>query len=250
MALMDEFKKERAALKNAPLKEKISYFLDYYKWHAVCCLAVLALIIAFIVTITTNKQTVLYAVFLNSNATNDMAREMGEEFMVFSNIDQDEYEPVIDASLSASEDPTALGTHATFQKLSTYVAGSQLDVLAGNISGLNTCIYAGYLSDLRKVLTEEQLKKYEPYFLYADEKILLEKEEADASFEETYTLICPDPTKPEEMTSPIPIALNASACAKMQTFYTDSDEIIAIGIGPDSAYLETAQSFIDYIFAE
>ena len=33
MAVMDEFKEEREALRNGTPKEKLSYFWYYYKWH-------------------------------------------------------------------------------------------------------------------------------------------------------------------------------------------------------------------------
>ena len=33
MAVMDEFKEEREALKNGTPKQKLAYFWYYYKWH-------------------------------------------------------------------------------------------------------------------------------------------------------------------------------------------------------------------------
>ena len=39
MPLMDEFKEERASIKNAPFKKKLRYFWDYYKWHVIITVA-------------------------------------------------------------------------------------------------------------------------------------------------------------------------------------------------------------------
>ena len=48
MAVMDEFKEEREALKNGTPKQKLAYFWYYYKWHVIISLVVIILIVSFV----------------------------------------------------------------------------------------------------------------------------------------------------------------------------------------------------------
>ena len=66
MAVMDEFKEERQALKNGTPKEKISYFFYYYKWHVLIAVFAVILIVSFIVQLTRNKEDALYVCMLNT----------------------------------------------------------------------------------------------------------------------------------------------------------------------------------------
>ena len=56
MAVMDEFREEREALKNADAKTKWQYFLDYYKWYVIGGAAVLAFVISMIHSALTAKD--------------------------------------------------------------------------------------------------------------------------------------------------------------------------------------------------
>ncbi len=42
MAVMDEFREEREALKHGTPKEKFNYFMDYYKWYVIIGILVIA----------------------------------------------------------------------------------------------------------------------------------------------------------------------------------------------------------------
>lgn len=65
MPVMDEFKEERAALKHGTPKEKWNYFLDYYKWHVIVGIAVIAMAVSLISQILSRKDTIFYAVMIN-----------------------------------------------------------------------------------------------------------------------------------------------------------------------------------------
>ena len=45
MAVMDEFKEEREALKNGTPRQKLAYFWYYYKWHVIIALVVIIMIV-------------------------------------------------------------------------------------------------------------------------------------------------------------------------------------------------------------
>ena len=69
MPVMDEFKKEREAMKNGTPKQKLAYFWDYYKWHVIISVIVLVTAVSFIYQAVTRKSVALYALLLNANTT-------------------------------------------------------------------------------------------------------------------------------------------------------------------------------------
>lgn len=56
MAVMDEFKEEREALKNGTPRQKLAYFWYYYKWHVIIALVVIIMIVSFIKQLTDRKD--------------------------------------------------------------------------------------------------------------------------------------------------------------------------------------------------
>ena len=75
MAVMDEFKEEREALKNGTPKQKLAYFWYYYKWHVIIALVVIIMIVSFVKQLTDRKDPSFYAVMLNASLLDQMTSE-------------------------------------------------------------------------------------------------------------------------------------------------------------------------------
>ena len=75
MAVMDEFKEEREALKNGTPKQKLAYFWYYYKWHVIIALVVIIMIVSFVKQLTDRKDPAFYAVMLNASLLDQMTSE-------------------------------------------------------------------------------------------------------------------------------------------------------------------------------
>lgn len=249
MALMDEFKKERDSIKNAPLKKKLQYFWDYYKWYAFGVLFIIIAISLFIRTASNHTETILFAMFFNTGSEEIYHEEIGQDFLNYADIEDETQVALIDVSYHMSTNESEPGVQAAFQKLSIFTQTNQLDILGGPMDSMNACIYNTFLYDLSAVLTKEQLAKYEPYLLYADEAILIEKQETEKR-SEIYQIRYPDPSKPETMEKPVPVAIDVSACKKMQMIYPDTKEQLAVGIAQRTIHMEQAQAFLEYLFEE
>ena len=65
MPVMDEFKEERAALRNGTPKEKFQYFLDYYKWYVIVGILVLVSAGSIIYQMVTQKERAIFVALLN-----------------------------------------------------------------------------------------------------------------------------------------------------------------------------------------
>ena len=75
MAVMDEFKEEREALKNGTPRQKLAYFWYYYKWHVIIALVVIIMIVSFVKQLTDRKDPSFYAVMLNASLLDQMTSE-------------------------------------------------------------------------------------------------------------------------------------------------------------------------------
>jgi hypothetical protein len=96
---------------------------------------------------------------------------------------------------------------------------------------------------MREVLTPEQQEKYAPFYLYMD-LALAEKIREDYERVSEY----PDPTKPEEMEKPVPVALKLPADGAFTTLcYLYTADQAAVSVVGNTKNLDNALAFLDYI---
>lgn len=250
MALMSEFQKEReAVLKHGTPKEKIKYIWDYYKWHIITPIIVISVIIWYIVHIVTAPDIILNGVLMNAyhTETSITGEELLEEFYKEQEIDSKEEEINLNTSLyyTAGNDNA---NYETTQALMAWHAADALDFIVGDLPSLTELAYRGYFPDLREVLTEEQIAKYEPYFLYMDQDIYTRRSEILSNLEDASSLEYPDCTKPEEMVDPIPVMIDISKSQKLSEVYTETSEVLTVGITVNVVNKALTLDFIDYLF--
>ncbi|MCM1046252.1 MAG: hypothetical protein NC417_12155 [Candidatus Gastranaerophilales bacterium] len=247
MAVMDEFKEERASIKNGSLKQKLSYFWDYYKWHTIGVIAVICFVGSLVYDIATHKDDAFYAAVLNSAgyADND---SFSSEFMEYAGIDPHTKKVTFDTSLQISFTTIDDYTMGSIEKLSAYLAAAQLDVI---IAGDE--IFAHYANeetflDLRNILTPEQIAAYEPYFYYVDAPVVAQVMEAARNMD-TSSVKLPDPSRPDLMEDPIPVGIYIDHIDRFSSSYYVSDgDRTAMGFLLNSQHLDTALTFLEYLF--
>ncbi len=250
MALMDEFKEERENMKKAPLKEKIDYIWQYYKWHILIPLIIIIGLSSYIYTLVTKPDILLDGILLNTYNTeaSDMTDKLTEEFFKVQNIDGKKYDISLNSTLSYNADTLAGATdYETSQILTAWLAAGDIDFISGDLSTMTTLAYKDYFADLRDILSEEQIKTFEPYFLYIDEAVLF----APTS-DEVYDLTAvdteeyPDCTKPVEMDRPIPVLIDISGYKKLEELYANPDELV-LGIAVNSDMNDIFFEFLDFL---
>lgn len=262
MPVMDEFKEEREALKNASFKEKWQYFLDYYKWYVIGGGLTLLLVCIFIRDVATAKDYALYGTFINAYAFqnedgSEKAQALMDEMAARLEIDTEEYEVGIDSSLtiggSSSVDVTGMTasevSYQSEQKLMVYIAAGDLDFIAADSTTFLQYATNETFFDLREVLSPEQQEKYEPYYYYVD---MAEVNTAnEASQNGTFDSYVPreyDPLDPSTCLEPVPIAVCINNSPKVMDAYYFREEIVPMGIVVNSSHVEDAVMFLDYLF--
>ncbi len=252
MALMDEFKEERkAVLQDGTIKQKISYIWDYYKWHILIPLIVVIALISYIVNIVTRPDIILNGVMLNVYNMESQAshEELLEDFYKEHEIDSKEEKINLNSSLYYSVDNMNTN-HQTMQVLMAWLSADQLDFITGDAASLTDLAYNEYFTDLRDYFSEDELAKYEPYFLYIDYDLFLKRVEMADNMEDVSGIKLPDCTKPEEMKDPIPVMIDMSQNKKMTELYGETFDVLALGITVKETNKDMTLKFLDYLMEQ
>lgn len=248
MPLMDEFKEERAALKNQPLKKRLSYFWTYYKWHVLGGVLGLAVLIYVISEIVTNKEEALFVILVNSNPW-DREQELASSFMEYADIDPNTYQVTFNSSLYLTE----LGgqdSMNTRELIMVYSATGDLDVAIMDAPTFEGYAYSEIFFNLSAVLPNEMLSSLEGKIYYRDNAAAEELNAAWDAYESTENIIIPDPFKPEEMAEPVPVGIDISDCVAFQNAYYYPDKPVLLGLSASSDRTANAIKFIEFLFTE
>lgn len=245
MAVMDEFREEREALKNGTFMQKLSYFIYYYKWHVIITVLSVILAVTMIVQIATRKATALYVCMLNTSSQDSERYEA--DFAEFAGIDPGTYNVIFDISMSITPDMMDQETVTSSERLMVYIAASELDVMVTDEASIQEYTNSQYFFDLREFLTPEQVERYEPYFYYVDLKVVSERQAAIDNFDQSYVPSYPDPRKPEEMEQPVPVGIYLDENEALKSnFYFLSDDVV-LCVFQSTTRPETALKFVDFL---
>lgn len=205
MPVMDEFREERQSIKDGTPKQKYQYFKDYYRTPLIIAILCIIFIGSLLYQFFTKKDYAFYGILLNSSAYNENEWFL-EDFADYAGISTEEYNLMLDSSAGFKSSYTDEETMFTIQKVSTYTGAGDLDILMGAGDAFSYYSNSPMLQDLREVLTEEQIAKYEPYFYYIDSSIQDDIQwvsETGASI----TPDVPDPQDPDSMQEPVPVGI-------------------------------------------
>lgn len=152
-----------------PLKKKVEYIWDYYRWHIIITISVVAVMSSLIYNRVTYVDPLLNVIMINSYA--DMNYDIREGFQEF--LDQQGCELDIEDAVAISsnlyfvEQDTDGTNYQYMQVLMAMIAAGDQDLFFGTGD-----IYLGYaeegvLMDLSTLLPEETLEKYEDCLIYS-----------------------------------------------------------------------------------
>ena len=257
MALRDEIKAGRKDLmENGTLKQKIAYFFDYYTLHTVVIAAVLIFAISFIYQQVTKPDIVLNGLLLNvlSFDEGDPVEDLRTGFMEYIDMDTKEYDMSLNSSLmlnmgNASQQGQVSDYEAS-QAMMVQCAAGAVDFVSSPLKPILDYGYGDLFVNLENVLSEEELKKYEPYLLYVDLAVIDKKNEAIDNNQNADKIPIPDPTKPEEMEKPIPVFVDVTSCEKMKNIYYYSPDTLAIAVAVNAPNPDRMSDFLAYLFEE
>lgn len=244
MPVMDEFKEERDAVKHGTPKQKLAYFLDYYKWYVIGGVIALICVASLISQIASHKDTAFYAMLLGAAPYSYPEEpESPLDFAAYIGADTEKSEVIYDTSVQ-------LGTGSDYyaaQQILVRVSAAEVDVMASDVSLLLQYAYLGDFYDLRELLTKEQLEKYRNSFYYIDGAVLAEAEAARKDYEHEYVPDYGDPLHPEDMEDPIPAGILLKEDCSLLQDYSFPGDIPAVSVLINAPHADIAPGFIDYL---
>ena len=253
MAVMDEFKEEREALKNGTPKQKLTYFWYYYKWHVIISVIIIGMLVSFIYQYVNRKDTAFNTVLLNASLLDQMSSEQPDfiaDFAEKEGIDLNTSDITFDTSIRIVEDSMDETSVTSTQKLMVYVAANELDSMITDFDSFQKYANSSLFYDLRDILTEEQLQALEPYFYYVDREVVLAIEAANDDLNTDYTPEYPDPLHPEEMQDPVPVGICLTRCKDLTDNYYFRGDGIVMGIYANAKHADTAVDLAEYLLSK
>ncbi len=248
MPVMDEFREERAALKTAPFKEKLSYFLDYYKWHVILTVTAIVVVTALVSQILSRKDTAFYLALIN--AVDTTSAELPDyDFTKHAGIDTEECEIVYDTSMCIDFSTMTEYSISSAEKFVTHLAAAQLDVVISDEDIIRKYAHNETFYDLTRFLTEEQIEKYEPYFYYMDYSVLEAINAAQDAYDYDFVPEYPDPRRPEAMEKPVPVGLYVTDCPALtdRFQFTRGDSGVILSVVLNTTRPEMVSLYIDFL---
>ena len=248
MAWKDELNNAKKVFKNGTTRDKVEYIWEYYKWHILAVVFVVYFIGSMVYNNVTTKDYVLQGMFLNTLAESEIVLEMEQDFIETYPIDTSSEEVFFDASMYYSDEGDAMGTsYQTIQVLTTKIAAGEIDFMVADAATLYDFAYNQYFAELPKILSEEQLKAYEPYILYYDKAVLEELSNIDYIGKEVSEILLPDPSKPEQMENPVPVMIDVSSSEKIFNLYPVSSESYAFAFVANGMHMEKSVELLEYL---
>lgn len=151
MAIRDDIKKEQEKLKGKPFQDKLEYFIDYYKWHVIVLVALIAIIGGTIYQKTTTPEIKLTGVLFN--ASNLLAEEELQQIIGGFSAEQgwDPKKETIRLLTNLTyyeEEGLAANNYESMEVLATLVLTGEVDFIIGDVSLMTQLAEGGYIQEL------------------------------------------------------------------------------------------------------
>ena len=153
-------------------------------------------------------------------------------------------------NMGAASQQGQVSDYEASQAMMVQCAAGAVDFVSSPLKPILDYGYCDLFVNLENVLSEEELKKYEPYLLYVDLAVIDKKNEAIDNNQNADKIPIPDPTKPEEMEKPIPVFVDVTSCEKMKNIYYYSPDTLAIAVAVNAPNPDRMSDFLAYLFEE
>ena len=159
---MDEKKKKKS------IKNNLEYFWMYYKFPFIAGLIVVILVLYFLITTLTAKDTALSVMLIDCH-TEMSGEEMAEEYLDTVMLDKKKYQVQIQNNLMFQGTDSGSYSMTSLSKFMADIGSELLDVCGMLKDDFIKYDGSETWTDLRKCLTDEQLEELKDRLLTADD---------------------------------------------------------------------------------
>ncbi|MBR5579239.1 MAG: hypothetical protein IKW28_09635 [Lachnospiraceae bacterium] len=220
-SLQDEIRVSQKQVKNLPWSKRLEYYWGYYKYHFIIILLLALLFGNVLHGILTRRETVLSIAYINAfpNIKDDI---FIEDFEKYLNLNLKKQEVLLDSGYYISNDATSPQAATYHQKLSTRCMAGLLDVVVADETNFISYGKQGFFTDLRQILSPQQLEYYKDNLLYVEVKA------------------------PENLGS-VPVGINVTDFPKVTATASYPSSNAYLGIIAGSTNREKAISFLTFL---
>ncbi len=244
MSIKDvEHRKE--LVKAMSIKEKIKYYLYYYKTPLLIGALVLLCGSVMLDGIINKKEIVVSAKIINVKEIKEPNTMFIDELSVATGLDEEtqRFEIDVNSYLNYDQQDT---THINQEiQMETMMGIGQLDLIASDENTFRHIAENDKFHDLYDVLSEEQIALYEPYFYYIDEDFYEQKYKDMEDTTIYYTFPEYNPLSKEGMKSPMAIGIYVQEDMFLLDCYDLRDGNVVVGLVNTGERLESALTCLD-----
>ncbi|MBQ6786833.1 MAG: hypothetical protein IJO85_03830 [Lachnospiraceae bacterium] len=222
-SIHDEIREQNAKLKDAPLKEKLSYFKEYYLKTTLAVIAIAIFVGSLAYTMITAPDDTAFAAYFFNDTGDSSSTVLIDEFVAYTGIDTKEHEAYIDASMNYSSDSGNYTDYTGIEKTMAVIATNELDIIVGDQEAFDYFTRSECFHDVTTILPENLLEKFQDKIYYY-------------TFEETGETV------------PVGIYVTDSPKLNENYYYVDKEPILGFLINSDS--IENALTFLEFIYME
>ena len=244
MKMSEYVKGEWKKMRGQPFKVRLAYFWDYYKWHTLILLVIVAAVVYTVVTLSGQKDTVLSGILIGSRSPGQEPALL-QEFGAAAGIDSQKQEVTMVTGFSLDDSQPSISL-MTYQRIHAGIAAGDTDFITGNSDVIRQCGYdpSHMLTDLRECFSPEELAQMEGKLYYIDGSILQELREGTQE-----ELVYPSALAPEEMEDPIPVGIDLRGCTEFLSTYYSEEQTVYLAIVSNAPNLEVALQFVDFLLS-
>lgn len=188
---MEKIRQEWAAFKALSFQKKLEHIWIYYKWFLISAVAVICVLVSVVQTMRENSKEILVSgIFVNNFSSQEGYDHLSQDYWEYCGGDENQKAELVtgriihfDAETLSQEDAAA------FMIVSSMLAAKTLDYIITNQASLEAFAEQEVPMDLRELLPQETLSKWDT--IEADGAVIGLKLEGTA-FAEKYPLYAPD----------------------------------------------------------
>ena len=220
-SIREVIREELKKLKGMTWGQRFGYIWDYYKPLMAAILAVI-LVISIGVSIYRNMQInhLLNVYFVNCNSTEMDAQAITDDFAEYIGGIGAKDEILIDTSTVLDAEDTSQYSMASQMKFTAVAAAGDIDVAVFDTEQYEKYRDGYGLEDLSKVLSEEQLSKWEDALVYG---------------------------KDEETGDEIPVALDVQKASLIEKYNAYNGEKAYAAVMANSSHTDMSAKFLEYL---
>ena len=242
MKMSEYIRGEWKKMKGQPLKVRLAYFWDYYKWPTIVVLLIVVALTYTAAQQLSRKEDAVCGILIDSMMPIDEP-ELLQDFCDEVGINTKKQKINLVTGLSIKSIDPSMG-YMSYQRILAGIAAQETDFLIADADAMQQCGYDStyLLMDLRNFLSPEQLTALEDSLYYIDGKFL----EDDIVVEEE-TVTYPSPLAPEEMDSPIPVGIDIHDCTELLDSYYSTNQPLYFAVVINAPHLDRTTQFFEYI---